>query len=190
MDYRQIYKKKREYEEQILQVCPSCPRESGIYFLIREENGIKYAYVGKAKNLLERLGSHLAGYKQYIDKSLKKHGLWSEENQTGYRIYFLKYPESVLNEKEDFYIHKYAVAGYQMRNVESGGNLGKSDIGERKPSRNYYDGLEQGFRNAQKIVKHLFDLHLDFIPKKNPPTKLQENAVQKFKDFLDLNHQS
>jgi hypothetical protein len=112
--------------------------------------------------------------------------LWSEGNQTGYRIYFLKYPESVLNEKENFYVHKYAVAGYQMRNIESGGNLGKSDIGERKPSKNYYDGLEQGFRNAQKIVKHLFDLHLDFVPKKNPPTKLQENAMQKFKEFLDI----
>jgi hypothetical protein len=28
-------------------------------------------------------------------------------------------------------------------------------------------------------------LHLDYTTKKQPPTKLQEKALQKFKDFLE-----
>ena len=61
----------------------------------------------------------------------------------------------------------------------------KTDIGERKPAKKYFDGVEQGKKNTREFVKHLFDLHLDYVPKKNPPTKLQEKAMQKFKDFLE-----
>ena len=185
MDYRQIYAIKKNNEGRILKVCPDCPNTSGIYFLLREENGFKFAYIGKAKHLLERLGSHLQGNKQHIDRSLKKHGLWSEDNVTGWKVHYLKFPEDVLNEKEQYYIRKYATAGYQLHNVESGGTNGKIDIGERKPAKKYFDGVEQGKKNAQKFVSNLFDKHLDYVPKKNPPTKLQEKAMQKFKDFLE-----
>ena len=185
MDYKQIYAIKKANEERILKVCPNCPNTSGIYFLLREENGFKFGYIGKAKHLLERLGAHLQGRQQHIDRSIKSHGLWSEENPTGYKVYFLEFPESMLNEKEQHYIKTYANAGYQLRNVESGGSEGKTDIGERKPSRGYYDGLAQGYKNAQKEVAHLFDLHLDYTTKKQPPTKLQEKALQKFNDFLE-----
>ncbi len=185
MDYRKVYAIKKSNEERILKVCPNCPNTSGIYFILRQENGFRFGYIGKAKHLLERLGSHLAGRKQWIDKSLKKHGLWSEENPTGYKVHFLEYPEEKLNEMEQFYIKKYANAGYQLRNVESGGTDGKTDIGERKSSRGYYDGLEQGYKNAQKEVAHLFELHLDYTTKKKPPTANQQKALQKFKDFLE-----
>ena len=188
MNYKQIYAIKKANEERILKVCPNCPNTSGIYFLIREENGFKYAYIGQALHLRERLGSHLSGY-QHIDLSIKKHGLWSEENPTGYRVHFLEFAENLLDEMEQKYIKQYANAGYQLRNVESGGSDGKTDIGERKPSRGYYDGLEQGYRNAQKEVAHLFGLHLDYTTKKQPPTKLQEKALQKFKDFLGGNNE-
>lgn len=185
MNYRQLYAIKKANKERILKVCPNCPETSGIYFLLRKEGGFKFAYIGKAKTLLSRLADHLQGYTQHIDRSLKKHGLWSEENPTGWTINFLEFPESELNEKEQYYIQKYANAGYQLRNVESGGNLGKTDIGERKPAKNYYDGLSQGYKKAQKEVKHLFELHLNYMPKKTPPNKLQEKAMQKFKDFLE-----
>ena len=69
--------------------------------------------------------------------------------------------------------------------MESGGSEGKTDIGQRKPSRGYYDGLAQGYKNAQKEVAHLFNLHLDCTTKNQPPTKLQEKAILKFKDFLE-----
>lgn len=185
-NYRQIYAIKKKNEQRILSVCPDCPNTSGIYFLLREENGFRYGYIGKAKHLLERLGSHLSGRKQWIDKSLYKHGLYSETNPCGYKVHFLEVPESLLDEKEHYYIKKYANAGYQLRNVESGGNLGKTDIGERKPAKKYYDGIDQGYKNARKMVAHLFKLHLDYVPKKNPPTKNQLKALEKFKDFLDV----
>ena len=189
MDYKQIYAIKRSNEQRILKVCPNCPNTSGIYFLLREEGGFRFGYIGKAKHLLERLGAHLSGHQQHIDRSLKKHGLWSEENPCGYKVHFLEFAESELNEKEQYYIQKYANAGYQLRNVESGGQLGKTDIGERKPAKKYFDGVEQGKKNAQKFVANLFEKHLDYVPKKNPPTKLQEKAMQKFKDFLDIDNQ-
>ena len=185
MNYKQIYAIKKANEERILKVCPNCPNTSGIYFFLREENGFRFGYIGKAKRLLERLGSHLSGRTQHIDRSLLAHGLWSEENQAGYRVHFLEYPEEKLNEMEQFYIKKYANAGYQLRNVESGGAEGKTDIGERKPSRGYYDGLEQGYKNAQKEVAHLFNLHLDYKTKSDKPNKNQQKALQKFKDFLE-----
>ena len=188
MNYRQIYAIKKQNEKRILKVCPNCPNTSGIYFFLREENGFKFGYVGKAKHLLERLGSHLQGYTQHIDRSLKKHGLWSSDNPTGYKVHFLEFPESELNEKEQFYIQKCASMGYQLRNVESGGQLGKTDIGERKPAKKYFDGVEQGKKNTRKFIASLFEKHLDYKPKKTPPTKLQERAMQKFKDFLEVNN--
>ena len=186
MNYKRIYAIKKQNEERILKVCPDCPKTSGIYFLIRKEEGFKYCYIGQARNLIKRLGSHLSGYQQHIDRSLKKHGLWSEENPTGWEVFALKFPVDVLDEKEQYFIQKYANSGYQMLNVTSGSQgKRKTDIGERKPSRGYYDGLEQGYKNAQKEVAHLFNLHLDYTTKKQLPTKLQEKAYQKFKDFLE-----
>lgn len=186
VNYRQIWAIKKANQDKILKVCPSCPNTSGIYFLLREEDGFKYAYIGQAKNLLQRLGDHLNGY-QHIDLSLKRHGLWSEENQTGWRVNFLEFPESDLNDKEQYYIKKYANAGYQLRNATSGSQgEGKKGLDNNKQPKNYYDGLEQGYKNARKEIAHLFELHLDFTTKKNPPTKLQEKAVQKFLEFIDL----
>lgn len=187
MNYKQIYAVRNENKKRILSVCPNCPERSGIYFMLREENGFKFGYIGKAKNLLGRLADHLNGRQQHIDRSIKKHGLWSETNQNGYKVHFLEFPESMLNEKEQFYIKKYANAGYQLRNVESGGNAGKGLINEKKPAKGYYDGLNQGRKNTQKFIANLFEKHLDFVPKKQPPTKLQEKAMQKFSDFLKNN---
>lgn len=185
MNYKQIYAIKRANEEKILKVCPNCPNTSGIYFLLREENGFKYGYIGQAKHLRERLGSHLSGY-QHIDLSLKKHGLWSEENLTGYRVHFLEYPEDALDEMEQKYIKQYANAGYQMRNATAGGQgQGKSGLDNARPTRTYYDGLAQGRKNAQRFVADLFAKHLDYTTKKQPPTVNQQKALQKFKDFLE-----
>ena len=185
MNYKQIYAIKKANEERILKVCPNCPNTSGIYFLLREENGFKFGYIGQAKHLLSRLAQHLSGY-QHIDLSIKKHGLWSEENPTGYKVHFLEFAENLLDEMEQKYIKQYANAGYQMRNATSGSQgVGKKGLDNARPSRTYYDGLSQGYKNAQKEVALLFDLHLDYTTKNQPPTKLQEKALQKFKDFLE-----
>ena len=183
MNYRQIYARKAECEKRIKEVCPDCPNTSGIYFILREEDGFRYGYIGKARHLLERLGQHLIGY-QHIDLSIKKHGLWSEENQTGYKIHFLQFPESELDEKERYFIQRYANAGWQMRNVESGGTNGKTDINQRRPARGYFDGKEAGYLMARREVAHWFSLHLNVTMKK--PTKNAEKALAKFQDFIDL----
>lgn len=185
MNYRQLYAIKKANKERILKVCPNCPETSGIYFLLREEDGFKYAYIGQSVNILQRLADHLQGY-QYIDLSIKKHGLWSEENQTGWVIHFLVFPKDQLDEKEQYYIKKYANAGYQMRNATLGGQgEGKKSLDNAKQPRTYTEGLHNGYKQAQKEIKHLFDLHLDYVPKKQPPNKLQERAMLKFKDFLE-----
>ena len=187
MNYRQLYAIKKANKERILKVCPNCPETSGIYFLLREEDGFKYAYIGQSVNILQRLADHLQGY-QYIDLSIKKHGLWSEKNQTGWVIHFLEFPKEQLDEKEQYYIKKYANAGYQLRNVTGGSQgKGKKSLGNAKQPKTYTAGVVQGEKNMAKRIKHLFDLHLDYKPKKEPPTKLQERAMQKFKDFLEVN---
>lgn len=185
MNYKQIYAIKKANEEKILKVCPNCPNASGIYFLLREEDGFKYAYIGQAVRLRERLGSHLSGY-QHIDLSIKKHGLWSEENPTGYKVHFLEFAENLLDEMEQKYIKQYANAGYQMRNSTAGSQgKGKHGLDNQKPSRSYYDGLEQGRKNTQRFIADLFAKHLDYKPKKEQPNAYQKRAMEKFKDFLE-----
>ena len=185
MNYKKTYAIKKANEERILKVCPNCPNTSGIYFLLREENGFKYAYIGQAIRLRERLTSHLSGY-QHIDLSIKKHGLWSEENPTGYKVHFLEFPESLLDEMEQKYIKQYANAGYQMRNSTAGSQgKGKHGLDNQKQPRTYYEGLNNGYERARKEISHLFNLHLDYTTKNQPPTKLQEKAILKFKDFLE-----
>lgn len=185
MNYKQIYAIKKANEERILKVCPNCPNTSGIYFLLREEGGFKYAYIGQAVKLRERIASHLSGY-QHIDLSIKKHGLWSEENPTGYRVHFLEFAEGLLDEMEQKYIKQYANAGYQMRNATSGSQgVGKKGLDNQKQPRTYYEGLNNGYERARKEIAHFFNLHLDYKTKSDKPNKNQQKALAKFKDFLE-----
>lgn len=189
MDMRQVKAIEKENKRRILTVCPGCPETSGIYFLLRKENGFRYAYIGQAKHLLTRLASHLRGY-QHIDLSLKKHGLYSESNPCGYQVHYLEFPETMLDEKEQEYILKYANAGYQLRNKTSGSQgEGKQGISGNKSSKGYFDGLEQGKKKSREYVADLFSKHLTVSTKKQPPTKLQEKALQKFQDFIRIEEQ-
>ena len=66
-----------------------------------------------------------------------------------------------LDDLEEKYIKEYADLGYQLRNTTSGRqSTGKTDINERKASKGYRDGLEQGYQNCKKEVvemcKYLF----------------------------------
>ena len=190
MNYKQLYAIKKANRERILKVCPNCPETSGIYFLLREEDGFRYAYIGQSVNLLQRLADHLQGY-QYIDLSIKKHGLYSEQNPTGYKVHFLTFPESELDKQEQFYIWKYANAGYQLRNITGGSQgKGKKSLGNAKQPKTYTEGVVQGEKNMAKRIKHLFDLHLDYKTKKEPPTVNQQKALQKFKDILEIEDES
>ena len=46
VDMRKIKAIEAENKKRILAVCPDCPDRSGIYFLLRNEDGFKYAYIG------------------------------------------------------------------------------------------------------------------------------------------------
>lgn len=172
-------------KQKLLSINGKLNEKSGIYFLTRfDENEIKYAYIGQAKHILTRISQHLVGY-QYIDLSIKKHGLYSLQNPYGWKIGFINFPISDLDEKEQYYIKMYAQNGYQLRNKTSGSQgSGKRKIDEYRPQKGYRDGINQGYKNASKEVSHLFDLHLDYKTKSDKPNKNQEKAIEKFKEFL------
>lgn len=185
MNYKQIKAIEKKNKERILKICPEVTEGSGIYVFYREEHKLKFAYVGQAKHLLTRLAQHLSGY-QHIDLSIKTHGLYSEYNPSGYRISFVPCNLEDLDAMEQKYIIKIANLGYQLRNKTSGSQgKGKVGIADNKPPKGYYDGLRQGYLNAQKFVANLFDKHLNYSQKSDKPNKNQEKAIEKFKDFLD-----
>lgn len=183
-DYQQIFKDNYKRKKKILEICPTAKDESGIYFFLREENGFKYGYVGQAVKVLSRLANHLAGYDQHIDRSILKHKLWSNDNPTGWKIYWLPFPEEQLNEKEQYYIKLYANAGYQMRNKTSGSQDGdKSGIADNQPAKGYHDGLKQGRENLRKELAHIIEKHLIIYVKKD--TIPHQKALAKFHKLLE-----
>lgn len=175
-------------KKRLLGINPDLNEESGIYFLTRtDEQGIKYAYIGQAKHILTRLAQHLVGY-QYIDLSLKKHGLSTEENKHGWRIGFCNFPVEELDEREQHYIKLYASAGYQLRNKTSGGQgEGKKQIDEYKPARGYREGLKQGEKNLAKELSHIIEKHLKIeIRDDKRSNKISQKAFEKFKELLSV----
>lgn len=186
-NWKQLKAIEQKNKERILELCPNARDSSGIYCFYRVgEDGLKYAYVGKSVTVLSRLAAHLSGYKQHIDKSIRAHGFYNELNNTyGYKISVLVYCNTAkLDEWERFYIKQWAYEGYQMRNVESGGTSGKTDINERKPARGYRDGVAQGRNNVIREIRHLFDLHLKPVYKADKPSKNAEKAMGKFMDMI------
>ena len=183
----EIKRIEQEIKQRLLLINPKLNEQSGIYFLTREdEHGIKYAYIGQAKHILSRLAQHMTGY-QHIDLSLKKHGLISNNNMCGWNVNFLNFPEELLDEKEQYYIKKYALGGYQLRNKTAGGQgSGKKQINDYRPGKTYRQGIEQGMKNASRDVAKLFEKHLNVSAKSNPPTVNQMKAMDKFEKFLEL----
>ena len=171
-----------------MKVNPNLDEKSGIYFLLRkDENGFRYAYIGQARHILTRLAQHLNGYEQHIDKSLKKHGLFSCENNYGWQVYALYFPFEELDEAEQHYIKKYADSGWQLRNKTSGSQgEGKSQINEYRPAKGYRDGIQQGKKMLARELKHIWDKHLvvSLKPEKSA-NKVSQNALDKFNYLLD-----
>ena len=187
---RQVYAIEKKNKERLLKVNPKLNDKSGIYFLLREnENGFRFGYIGQAKNITQRLCGHLAGYKQHIDRSLKAHGLYSEDNPYGWRVEFLNFPESQLDEKEKYYIKLYADKGYQLRNVSVGGQGSERDsgqIGERKPAKGYRDGIKQGKINLARQLSSIAEKHLKIeIREDKKNNKVSQKQFEKFKELMN-----
>ena len=184
--YKQVLAKQNNYKKKLRELFGTITEQSGIYILTREEDGFKYAYVGQAKHICTRLAQHCLGY-QAIDLSIKKHGWYSADNPTGWKMEYRKYDEVQLNAKEVFWIREMADQGYQLRNCTSGSQgEGKRSLDNARPNKKYGDGLIQGRKNASREMAHLFDLHLVVDTKKHPPTVNQQKALDKFKAFLEF----
>ena len=177
MNYKQIYAIKKANQNRILAVNSKVPERSGIYILTRFDENFKYAYIGQAKSLLERLAGHLTGFKQHIDLSIKKHGLFSNENLTGWDINFIECPANELNEKEQEYILKYGKT-HQLRNKTTGSQgVGKKSI-ETTERKGYNQGLANGYKKAQKEIAKLFEKNLK-VEMQGSSNKLKERAMAK-----------
>ena len=173
-------------KKRLLAIDPYLDEGSGIYFLVRkDENGIKYAYIGQAKHLLTRLAQHLSGY-QHIDLSLKKHGLYSSENAYGWKIGFLHFQISELDFMEKKFIQMYSNNGYQLRNKTAGGQgEGKAQIDDYRPAKGYRDGIAQGRKNLAKELTNIIDKHLCIsIKEEKKNNKVSIKAFEKFNDLL------
>ena len=194
-NYQNIAKAKaieKQNRERLLKVNPKLNDGSGIYFLLRtDENGFRFAYLGQAKNITQRLCGHLAGYQQHIDRSLKAHGLYSEDNPYGWRVEFLNFPISELDEKEKYYIKLYADKGYQLRNVSVGGQGSERDsgqIGERKPPKGYFQGILQGKRVLARELSSIAEKHLIIrLKPEKEHNKVSQKQYEKFNQLLDEN---
>lgn len=174
-------------KNRLLAVNPNLDEKSGIYFLTREdEQGFRYAYVGQAVHILTRLSQHLVGY-QHIDLSLKKHGLYSEDNPYGWKVNFRHYTTNLLDKMEQLWIKQYADKGYQLRNKTSGSQGdGKSQIADYRPQKGYRDGLKQGRINLSRELSSIAEKHLKIEirdDKKN--NKISQKQFEKFKELLN-----
>lgn len=182
---KRIYAIQAKYKKEILKVNPNINNRSGIYFLTRtDENGIKFYYIGQSVDLLARMISHMMGY-QHIDLSLRKRGFWSPENPFGWKLGFLNYPESKLDEMEQKWILEYMKNGYQARyNKTAGGQgVGKEKINEYRPSKGYRDGIQQGKITLAREIKHIVDLHLMISLRKD--TKIAQKQLEKFWELIN-----
>ena len=183
---RKAKAKEANNKKRLLALNPNLDEGSGIYFLVRkDENGIKYAYIGQAKHLLTRLAQHLSGY-QHIDLSLKKHGLYSSENIYGWKIGFLHFQISELDFMEKKFIQMYSNNGYQLRNKTAGGQgEGKTQIDDYRPAKGYRDGIAQGRKNLAKELTNIIDKHLCIsIKEEKKNNKVSIKAFEKFNDLL------
>lgn len=194
MNYQNIARAKaieQENKKRLLKLNPKLNDKSGIYFLLREdENGFKFAYVGQAVHTLSRLASHLVGYEQHIDLSLRKHKLYSEDNPYGWRVEFLNFPENQLDEKEKYYIKLYADNGYQLRNVSIGGqgeNRDSGSIGERKAPKGYLQGIQQGRKNLARELSNIAEKHLKIeLRADKTNNKVSQKQYEKFMYLLKV----
>lgn len=185
---RQRYAIESKNRKRLLEVNSSLTDESGIYFLTRtDENGFRYAYIGQAVHILQRLAQHLVGY-QHIDLSLKKHGLYADDNPYGWKIGFLNFPKTELDKQEQHYIKVYADSGYQLRNKTSGSQgEGKAKIDEYRPTKGYRDGIRQGKINLARELSNIAEKHLRIeLREDKQGNKVSERQLDKFMELINV----
>lgn len=183
-NFRKAKAIEQKNKKKLLEVNPKLDDGSGIYILWRNET---HGYIGQSKKVLTRLAQHMSGYEQHIDRSIKAHGLYSEENKDGYKIDFFHCPISELDEKEREYIQKAIDSGWLVKNKTGGGqDSGKEKIADYRPAKGYYDGLNQGKKTLAREISHIINTHLQVSLKpEKQNNKVSIRAFEKFKSLID-----
>lgn len=161
---------------------------AGIYLFERtDENGITFFYCGQARNIYNRIISHWNGY-QRIDISMRNRKFKSKENPYGWSFKILEYcDESILDDREQYYILECLKQGKQTYNLTYGSqSQGKQTITEGKSTKGYREGLEQGRKNLAKELKHIIDTHLTItLNIQKQGNKVSQKALDKFWRLLE-----
>lgn len=94
-----------------------------------------------------------------------------------------------LDEKERYYITLYAKNGYQSRNKDTGGSAGKQELGERKPSKGYREGVQFGKKTLARELSSIISKHLTVrLKEEKQGNKVSEKQFEKFNQLLDENN--
>lgn len=182
MNYKQLFTIKNKNRQRVLAIDNSLLEQSGIYaFTRQDENGLKFAYIGQAVNLLDRVAQHLSQY-DHLGLSIKKRGLGGVD---GWTCFALEYADKcALDERERFYIKEYADKGYQLFNATTGGQDGEKEVIKQKPRKNYTDGLREGREKAIAEIAKLY--RQQYETKMNGElTVMAVKAMAKFKELLE-----
>ena len=99
MEYKERIEKERAMRDALIASFPKVDfrEESGIYVFFRtdtEETGLRFAYVGQAHNMIDRLVEHCMGHDSHIDKSLIKRKFVNDQNPNGWQIRIRKWSRS------------------------------------------------------------------------------------------------
>lgn len=157
------------------------PKTSGIYIFARNE---QFAYIGQAKDLQRRIIDHIISYNQHIDISLKKRGLFNQDNAKGWLLTWEECSSDELDSKEREYIAEWLDKGATLYNITSGGqDAGKTDINQRKPSKTYKQGVEYGREQERAKMRQFFEKYLD-VTIKGTPNKIKEKKLQEFLEMM------
>ena len=186
-NWRKIYAMKKQAEDKLNKICPDLQNYCGIYILTRDdESGIPMCYIGQAKHLKDRLISHINGYSQRIDISLKKRGFYDEfKRPYGWKLDYIYTLERELDDYEEKYIKDFALRGFQLYNKTAGKQgVGKVGINDGTSNKGYRDGLKKGYENCLKDIKEYFDKYLYFAIKtdsevyRKPKNKAERESMQ------------
>ena len=182
--YKKIFAIKSANIKRLKAINNDIDNKSGIYILKRvDEQDFRYAYIGQAKHLDDRLASHLMGY-SHIDLSIKKHGFKNENNPYGYEIEIVHCDVDELDDLERFYIKQYANQGYQLRNNTIGGQDNKKKQLGDNIRKGYQQGVKQGQIKAYKAIKVYFDKYIE--PHiKGTPNKIKQRKLIEFLQMLN-----
>lgn len=191
-NWKKLYAMKEKAKKQLLMVNPMITNGSGIYMLTRtDENQISFCYVGQARHLMDRLVSHMLGYSQRIDISLKKRGLFDlHTNLHGWKVSFKRCKIRELNDKEHSAITYYLAQGFQLYNKTLGSQgKGKISINDGQSTKGYRDGVEYGYKKAIKEISEYFIKYLDFQPKLsccNKDGSITKIAERKYEELMEM----